>query len=533
MTDGVDRNWNNTEIGQVIDPSTGKKVGVVTGDETWDLLVEDVALVADEALALADEVEAIDDDLTAEKAKIARVDPGTTGTAGQSYARSPLTNLPKWFPRRYIVVDEVISDGGTIQDALNLVPASGADVVFRADGSSYTVPDAGLTVKAMTRIVPMGSRAAKLTAPSGATGTAVLTLQNSSGFFRSIVEGLDIDCNAHATMVNAIVVNANNTNYKDVKIVHSIVRNALGKGVSTWQSSGIYLDHLQAYNCYDAIYIDRPVGPSRLIAPYIVNTVAGRMRFGIRVTDNSTQNNESDVEIIAPYVDGATYATSNGSEAHGISINRAPRTKIIGGRAVRCGNPANRLGGGLVVAYSHGSSISDFHSTDNHGTGIWSELQPNADTSLGSAGEVRGAHFSNIHVIGNGAQGMSASYGAGTSITNLTAAMNGTEGIVWDCEGLILTNFRVFNNWQDSGVSAPVQNGGAKAGVRSYVGGGSIISNGHCYDNQAVKTQEYGLAVEQRGNLISNVITKDADHVTGGFTEAGGSTANTKTSIVT
>lgn len=457
--------------------------------------------------------------------------PLVTGAPSNRYYATFRSGVLTWAKRTNSVVVE--DEGGIAAAVAALGGISGRKEMIFSGIDPQTVPNAGFTVPADTSVFARGSRGAVLTAPVGATGTALMVMNHSSGYMRSRIEGIEIDLNGHATMVNGIQATGNNTAYKDISIVDCIVRNALGKGVWTWQSNGILIENMQVIDCFDGIYIDQPVGFVRIVNPRIINTVAGRMRFGIRAHNTSPANPEADLEIIGAYVDGATYATTNGSEAHGISISKTPRYAVIGGRVTRCGNPANNEGGGLVIAGSHEGSVSDFSACDNYGNGIWSELEPSADTTIGSAGQQRGAKYTNVTTNNNDMAGMSGSYGAGTKVVNFEAFGNGKEGIVWDCERFILTGFTVANNWQNTGASAPGQNGGAKAGVRSYDGGRSIITNGEIYDNQAVKTQYYGLAVEQRANVIANVITLDADHITGGFTESGGSTANVKTNVIT
>jgi parallel beta-helix repeat protein len=218
-----------------------------------------------------------------------------------------------------------------------------------------------------------------------------------------------------------------------------------------------------------------------------------------------------------------------GAEGHGIAVFRCQDVRVVD-------NHCQGNGRGVLVSYlSFGALVQGNTCVDNHDAGIRCEPEiTTQDTTVGSGGAQRG-----VTVIGNvsrlnrsigapsGANtgiGIALSYAAGSTVAGNVVHDNSGDGIVCDSDRVSIVGNIVSNNW--TGYTTDPANG-RRGGIRIYAGSGCSVISNHCFDNQANKTQQYGVSlsapggshVVQSNNLAGNAAGEifGADRIVTGF----------------
>lgn len=457
---------------------------------------------------------------------VARVDPGTDAPSPGDYEIMSMDGVKYWKKRSNLFYAR---HEGSMQAALAKVPSTGGTVVPDADGP-YTVPATGYTIKTKSRITPDGSRAAVFQAPAGASGAGIFKPSNSTGNIH--IEGVELDCNGEATMSTGIYLIANDTQHHDIRINDVVIRNALGHGIWSWKTNGLIIDNVQVYDSAYGMRIEDLNGRVRITNAKVINAVASRMQYGLFI-GGSLSLDPVDCVITNPTISGANEdPLGNGAGAHGILVTNNPGTRITGGDISNCGDTGVNSGGGIVLGVgSYWSVVEGTILHDNNAPGMWVEIRPGTDFTVGSDRNTNGASISNVHMIEN-VHGVSCSYSAGTVFTNCHAIGNEQFGFVTDSEGVWFKGCTSYNNWSDAGADATPHHDGNKGGFHLIGGGGSYddtFSGGvvgcHAYDNRATQLQEYGVCADKGGWTIrdNNLANNDLGGI---YIGSNGSTRN-------
>lgn len=438
------------------------------------------------------------------------------------------------------IIDRVNGDAGPLANmragVANVLDYSGtstekiksalADLSANGGGICSIVGDYEL---AETIVVPANVRIANGSYWSEATLTPAVTFSGSyllSAYTSVIFEDLTLDLGMHGTCTYGIAINGNaNVKYSAARRCN--IKNAAGRGIWVWTGQGVWIEDNEIEDCVRGIHIDAATADGVWVTRNrVTNGEAGRMEYGIRGSD-SVNNTQGALVIDQNYVEGADYATANGSQAIGIALFRSPGSIVTANMVTRCGNPANGLGAGILAGMnSEGSTISFNHVFDTDTTGIYLETD-GVNTDIDTVSGMRGATANNNVVHGNAVAGMSISYAAGSRAIANHVYGNGTEGIVCDSDFCDISHNHVYNNWQDGTADAPAQNDGRKAGIRGHGNNCAYIGN-HAFDNQGTATQTVAMAVENAANIIMGNQLRGTD----ALYESGAGTANTKSGNV-
>ena len=338
----------------------------------------------------------------------------------------------------------------------------------------------------------------------------------------AVFEDITVDLNAHATCVSGITIFGNGT-LKRSAVRRCNVKNALASGIYTWTGQGVWIEDNEVENCGIGVRIDSARSDGVwVVRNRITNTEAGRMEFGVLGSGGETPT-QSPLTISENYVEGADYPTPNGASACGIMLYRCPGARATGNHVTRCGNPANRLGAGIIAGGESEGSLLDANQVwDCTTTGIYVETD-GAHTDIDTIPGKRGATVANNTVHGCLA-GLSMSYAAGSRAIGNHIYENDMWGIVVDSDFIDVSHNHVYNNWQDPDLDPPEStNPVHRAGIRSYAGYGTFIGN-HAFDNQAEPTQYTGMEI----NIEANVVALNQLRGTDAYFEGGAGTANTK-----
>lgn len=420
-------------------------------------------------------------------------------------------------------VANVLDYSGTATEKLK---SALADLSSAGGGTAVVKGELELTeriiVPANVRIANGSFWSEAVLRPAGGFADSALLQGSADVAFEDITVDLDMD----ATCLYGISIQGNGTR-KRASVRRCNIKNAAGRAITAWTSNAIWITENQIEDSVTGIYIDdSSAGGAWVAKNQIVSTVAGRMKYGIRASAASTKTTCTLVTQLN-YVEGADYATASSAEAHGISFYRAPGARSIGDIVTKCGNPANTQGVGIFLGIeSWGAAAIGSQAFGNYNIGFFVELT-GSDTGIGSLGAGKGALLDGVLAHGNAGYGIGVSYSPATIVTGAVAYENGFGGIYGDADRCTVAASLTYNNWQDSGASAPAQNGGSKAGIR-YYGANGILTGNHSFDNQAAPTQPVGMAVENRDCIITGNQLRGTD----ALYENGGGTANTKSANV-
>ena len=103
----------------------------------------------------------------------------------------------------------------------------------------------------------------------------------------------------------------------------------------------------------------------------------------------------------------------------------------------------------------------------------------------------------------NSGIGIAMSYAAGSTVSGNVVHGNSADGIFCDSDRVSIVGNVVYNNWTKYSSDPTI---GRRGGIRIYAATGCTVVANQCFDNQASKTQQYGLAMSAPGgaHLVLN-----------------------------
>lgn len=393
-------------------------------------------------------------------------------------------------------------------------------------------PDGGTCYLPPGTYLVGGAGASLLTPPSGVTlagaGMALSVLRTAgssqaqrvvgtSGRTDVTVRDLGFDGAGHATTKTAVFANTRDT-HKDLRVLRCRFTRfmpgdaaATAAAVYTWTSDGVQVLDNEFVDCGRAVTIDQPDGAVR-VAGNRITAAPGVMATGILVRRSSGAS-ESKVVVDGNYVRGADRDPSGvGTEGHGIAVFRVRDVHVTNNHC---------LGGGrgiLVSQWSFGCLVQGNTCVANRDAGIRVEPEITAtDTTVGTdlprgvtlVGNVCRDNAAVGAITGaNSGKGITISYAAGSTLTGNICHDNTGDGIFCDSDRVAIVGNVSFSNFK--GYTGPPVTG-QRSGIRIYEGTGCTVVGNHCFDNQAEKTQDYGLSLS----------TPDRWHVVSGNNFAG------------
>jgi hypothetical protein len=386
-------------------------------------------------------------------------------------------------------------DRAAIQAAIDAVPATGG-VVYFPEGT-YMISGAGLTGNNNATLLGAGKRNSTLKAHASATGGQILFCSNSPDM---IIRDLGFDCNSHATMKRCVRAETD-----PQRLVIDNCRFANGKGVGgagvyAWPASYIKIMNSEFSDNRRHVELDVPQGPCWVVNNDMDTPTAATTSECIWA--HRTGQNNIPILIEGNRIKGANLDPSAfGSQGHSIYIEGITAC-IVRGNAIHDTPIMSESGGstfaGILFALDADGSIAEGNEIWNCDTGIYVELHPGTDITIGSAGARRGAiiNNNNIHHCRNG---MKIDYAGGSTVMGNKVHDCDRDGLnVGGGERSMLIGNHVYNNYKIA-VAPPQLD---KAGIRCYDCTGTIIMGNVCYDNQSTKTQKYGIAVDNSSNIV-------------------------------
>jgi hypothetical protein len=197
-----------------------------------------------------------------------------------------------------------------------------------------------------------------------------------------------------------------------------------------------------------------------------------------------------------------------------LNLYRARGVRAIGNEVTDCQTSGIILGATSFGAQAIGNTI---YNVD--GSGIYIESNA-SQVGWEANGEYRGAIAASNTVYDCGV-GIKCSYAPGSIIRDNVCQKLAGDGIMVDSQGVSVTGNLVLNSYLTAG--NPLQL--VKAGIRVYSGGGECVIVGNvCTDNQATKTQLYGIAVSDDDHVVLGNMLKG--NATAGLYQAGTGASN-------
>jgi parallel beta-helix repeat protein len=399
--------------------------------------------------------------------------------------------------------DGSTDDTAAIQQALD--EADDGAVVFFPSGT-YLVGSATasiLTGSDGVTLAGAGATASTIRVAPGSAATRVLNLSRASD---SGVRDLGFEAAGNTAVLSAVYASVlhgqqniwvRRCRFADFMPGRTATTYA---AVYTWTSDGVHVLDSEFSGCGRAVTIDQPDGPCEVNGNRI-SADGTVMATGVLVRRSSGVSTGA-VVVSGNTISGAMNDPGGvGAEGHGIAVFRCQDVRVLD-------NHSSGNGRGVLVSnQSFGALVQGNTCVDNHDAGIRCEPEiTTQDTSVGANGASRG-----ITVIGNtcranraigtptGANsgiGIAMSYAAGSTVAGNIVRDNTGDGIVCDSSRVSIVGNVISNNW--TGYTSDPSNG-RRAGIRIYAGSGCSVVANHCFDNQATKTQQYGLSLSAPG----------------------------------
>jgi parallel beta-helix repeat protein len=399
--------------------------------------------------------------------------------------------------------DGSTDDTAAIQQALD--EADDGGVVFFPPGT-YLVGSAGasiLTGSDGVTLAGAGATASTIRVAPGSAATRVLNLSRASD---SGVRDLGFEAAGNTAVLSAVYASVlhgqqniwvRRCRFADFMPGRTTTTYA---AVYTWTSDGVHVLDSDFSGCGRAITLDQPDGPCE-VSGNRISADGTDMATGVLVRRSSGTSSGA-VVVSGNTISGAMNDPGGiGAEGHGIAVYRCQDVRVAD-------NHSSGNGRGVLVSnQSFGALVQGNTCVDNHDAGIRVEPEITAqDISVGANGVSRG-----ITVIGNtcrdnraigtptGANsgiGIAVSYAAGSTVAGNVVRNNSGDGIVCDSSRVSIVGNVISDNWT-AYTSDPAN--GRRGGIRIYAGSGCSVVANHCFDNQAAKTQQYGLSLSGPG----------------------------------
>lgn len=404
-----------------------------------------------------------------------------------------------------------------------------AAIAAAGPGGTVVLPDGPTLVSAALQgedgmvLTGYGRSRSILTVAPGHSGTHMLNLQGDT---EAIVQDIGFDGQFHATCLTGLRTNTASTD-KRLTVQRCFFTSLLPKTTATygttagamwlWSADGLDILYNEITDCGRGIIIDDPSsGRVNVTGNKIWNSAEDICNTGIFIKKATTfsastkiviENNDisgckRDTTDVDPY-------TGNGQEGHGIAISRVRNVRIVN-------NACYNNGRGILASNeSMGSQIQGNQCWSNTDSGI--RLEPESatqDVTTGAA-DVRGLIVTGNHCFDNGSgfqhlgyygKGIEVSYAAGSIVANNQCHDNMHAGINDDSASVIIIGNECYNNWKGTYTPSNTTKGGIRIAGGASVSGAVVLGN-VCYDNQTVKTQEYGLTLtgsSSTGTIVAN-----------------------------
>jgi parallel beta-helix repeat protein len=430
-----------------------------------------------------------------------------TGSPATAAAAAPgfdltVTNVKD--PAYGAVGDGTKDDTAAIQAAIDATPNGG--ICFFPQGT-YLVQSASpviLTGRSGVSLAGAGAAVSTIKVSGTSAAQVVLNLTRRSDV---TIHDLGFDASAKKPTVSAIYASASD-GQRNITIDHCrFVGFMLGQALPTaaavyvWTTYGVQVLDSEFVDCGRAITLDQPEGPSRVSGNRITSTDPVNMATGIWIRRSSGYST-AEVLVSENQVSGARLDPGGvGADGHGIAVYRCQDVRVLD-------NYSEGNGRGILVSNgSFGAVVQGNTCVANNDAGIRCEPEISTrDVTVSAVGARRG-----ITVVGNvsrnnvsigtpvGANtgiGIAMSYAAGSTVSGNVVHNNSGDGIFNDSDRVTIVGNVVYDNW--TGYTADPTNG-KRGGIRIYAGSGCTVVGNQCFDNQASKTQQYGLSLSTPG----------------------------------
>lgn len=383
-----------------------------------------------------------------------------------------------------------------IQEAINAVSTAGGGVVYFPKGT-YSLESTGkylLNVPSNIALVGAGRGVSILTCTKAIAETTLFF--NVAEYTVNVsIEGLTINAGENAyvseglNLYFGIGLTVQNTAWENFH--HSTEAR---RAIYTYECSEQRFVDNTFTKCQTAIEIVNP--HSEAWVEYNTIKSEGVGTYGIQVAGGSHRP----VSIAGNVVSGVEVDKSGvGVEGHGIALFAVQDARVINNSCRECHTSGIHLG-----AESSGTKLQGNVCYENAGYGIYCELWIHGEggyTELGSEGRLNGCAIIGNTCYKNGA-GLTLSYSPGSTVEGNICYLNNWWGIAADSERISFVGNICYNNFQKPPKAKEIpqldENWG---GMFVYGQRCSFIGN-VCYDDQATKTQTYGISTNKTGHLI-------------------------------
>lgn len=407
--------------------------------------------------------------------------------------------------------DGLVDDTAILQAAINDASVNHRDVVIPA--GTHRITGAGLTMASGVTLRGVGMEKTRLVCYDMDADSAAITV---TGADRAVLRDFTIDGRALANLENGIKFVENVSDPQGILVErvrvedvrHPTVPSTDYRGIWAWKMRGITVRACEFSDCNVGVYCDEP-GPDASVIECLVESPAEVMINGIQTSSFAAMSSGM---LIANNVvrDAMVDPSDFGVQGQGIILYNTRNVRVEGNDCSNCNTSGILVGvgaSGAMVIGNHchenqGEQVGLEAGEAGRGTGIYIEheaVHTTVQTDRPGGCIVEG------NVCWGNYTGIACSYSPTTTIVNNVLHSNKNAGTQIDSDKCVVIGNVVYSNNTDT---AWAPSWGVSPGGIMALGAGNVVAMNVCFDNQTVKTQDYGLVMAANNNsmVFGNVL---------------------------
>lgn len=292
-----------------------------------------------------------------------------------------------------------------------------------------------------------------------------------------------------------------NSWFQDFRSTTGLTPHGGGCGIYVWTADAVSIYNNNFVDCVYDILMDAP-GPDCRVVNNKAWSPAALTREGI-VFRRSTGAYSGSLCALNTVENVRVDPGGIGQDGHAIDLIRCGGMRVLCNSTRDTATAGVHIGAGAYGAKVIGNDLSEAGILN--GGAVYCEMNISTTDATGLnllSARRNGAIVMFNSIYNNNSYGMSMSYAAGSLITHNWVGENNREGIFCDSDYVLIQGNMVWNNHRTDAAATPTSTPNVQAQIRVTTGDHCVVVDNIVWDNLAVPTSDYGIAVTNANHIV-------------------------------